>query len=87
LRNRARNFAFNVVNISVSVERSSDRRTDLFFVAVAAKNRLPGSAPHFNVQSANDVTSLTNTRLPEMAGWAQVELSATVYRFTGSNPV
>src|SRR5262245_995480 len=45
------------------------------------------SAAQFNVQSANDVTSLTNTRLPEMAGWAQVALSATVYRFTGSNPV
>ena len=30
----------------------------------------------FNVHSVSDETSFTNTRLPEMAGWAQVALSA-----------
>src|SRR5262245_54642673 len=45
------------------------------------------SATQLNVHSDNDVMSFTNTRLPEMAGCAQVALSATVYRLNGSNPV
>ena len=43
-------------------------------------------ARQFSVHSESDVMSLTKTRLPETAGWAQVALSATVYRFSGSNP-
>src|SRR6185295_10858990 len=42
---------------------------------------------HFSVHSESDATSLTKIRWPETAGWAQVALSATVYRFSGSNPV
>ena len=43
-------------------------------------------ARHFSVHSESDATSLTKIRLPETVGWAQVALSATVYRFSASNP-
>ena len=41
----------------------------------------------FSVHSVSEETSLTNTRLPEMVDCAQVALSATVYRLSGSNLV
>jgi len=39
--------------------------------------RLP-QLPQFTVHNANDETSLTKIRPPEIVGWAQVALSATL---------
>lgn len=62
------------VNASVENAKPANAKRDIDNVATLLNLT---SVNYFHVQSISDVTSLTNIRLPEIAGCAQVALSAT----------